>query len=650
MKNIKKEAIVALLALGSVTGIYANGLPVKEILGQQYYVYEVKKGDSVYGVTHRFGWDEAEFVRLNPSAADGLKRGEVVYYPTGKVTAVEIESHSAPVLVPDELPALTHEVKRGETVYSIAKMYDIPVSVIYDSYPSSKSGIKAGEILTIDQNKAGFGKSDKLPFFYITIKTGDTLYSTAKKYGTSVEDLMGANPGVSEFSFKAGSILKVPVSHRGPKVRRTLVEEQTVGSLATYKVDKDDNWNSISRKTGVSVEELQEANNDVKRLRKNDVLAVPSVETVTVEKDVPYTDPREENVEGRKEIYDSIHHIGDNTIRNVRIALMMDDPEARRDIEFSRGFLMAVKQLGNPGYKVNIKVLAANLPIEDVLKSIDEFNPQVVFTLSDKGAADWLVNYGSSKGIEAVNVFDAKSDTYTSTPSVIQLLSPSAYFNDAVAREVAERYSDRKLLTVTKGVDADQLADAIAAAFSAGESRRVQIDNLNSTLLPSGDELVVVADLTDKADIEKLFSQLSAAKESNPLLNIAVVGRPNWVTFAESMAEQFYNNDVTIPSRFFFNPESEAGKSFIADYTALYERGPLKSYPNYAATGYDAANWFIPALAINEGDFNVTVPKADMLQMPVELNRISNWGGFYNGASMLIHYTPWRMIETDIVK
>lgn len=645
---MKSKIYTALFATSMAAFALAQNLPVKEILGQQYYVYKVKKGDSVYGITHRFGWDETEFVRLNPTISDGLKKNEIVYYPTGNVTVVEVEPSQPAPAPPADLPVLNHEVKRGETVYSIAKMYDIPISVIYDAHPSARNGIKAGEVISIDQEKAGFGNPEKIPFFYIIVKPGDTLYSTAKSFGLSVEDLLSANPGVSDRTFRAGSTLKIPSTNREPKVKRTMVESQTVGSLSSYKVDKNDTWGSISRKTGVSVEDLKEANENVRKLKKNEVLAVPVIETVSVEKEVPFTDPREENAEGRREIYDSIHHIdtGDD-IRDVRIALMLDDPNARRDVEFSRGFLLALKQLGNPGYKVDLKIMAANLPVEDVVDSLELFNPQVVFTLSDKGAAEWLLSYGSRTGTEAINVFDAKSDVYTSSPSVIQLLTPSTYFNEMIAKAVSDKYGSRKLVTVTKGMNSDAMADAIAAAFPSGESKRIQLENFNPSLLPSASELLVVADVTDKADVEKLLAGIAEAKTENPLLTVTVIGRPNWVTFADPLAEQLYDNDVIIPSRFYFNPESEAGKTFISDYTALFDRGPLKSYPNYAATGYDSANWFIPALALSEGDFNVTVPKTELLQMPIELHRISNWGGFYNGGALLIHYTPWRVVETE---
>ncbi len=652
IKNILGKRTLAVSAVMGITfGILSQNLPVKEILGQEYYVYEVKKGDSVYGIAHKFGWDETELIRLNPTISDGLKKGEILYYPTGKVTQVEIEpqEETGPI-VPEDLPPLVHIVKRGETVYSIAKMYDIPISVIYESHPSARKGIKAGETLTINQNGTGFGDPAIIPFFYLTVKPGDTLYSTAKKYGLSVETLLKANPGVSETNFKAGSLLKIPTQNTTPKVKRTMVEVQSVGTLTPYKVGKDDTWSSISRKTGVDINDLKEANSDVSKLKKNEILAIPSLETDTIERIVAYSDPREESVHGRQQIYDSIHHIDvTQTIKDVRIGVILEDPNSKRDIEFSRGFLLALKQLGEPGYQVGVKMMAANIPADDLKKELEGYSPQVIFSLSDKGIADWLLDFSAGTGAEAINVFDAKSDQYSSAPPVIQLLTPSGYFNESIAKGLASNYRNRVLVTVTKGQSADMLAETIASDFPGGETSRITMENLTTSSLPDSSDVLLVADITEKEDVVQLIEKIKEIKDENPMRSITVVGRPNWVTFADALAEQFYETDVIIPSRFYFNPESESGKTFISDFTDTYGRGPLKSYPNYAATGYDAANWFIPALALNEGDFNITVPKTDLLQMPLELTRISNWGGFYNTSGLMIHFTPWRTQEVEVV-
>ncbi len=50
-------------------------LPVVEILGKNYYVYEIKKGDSLFGISRAYGWDYDQLQQLNPKAVSPLQKG-----------------------------------------------------------------------------------------------------------------------------------------------------------------------------------------------------------------------------------------------------------------------------------------------------------------------------------------------------------------------------------------------------------------------------------------------------------------------------------------------------------------------------------------------------------------------------------------------
>ena len=70
------------------------------------------------------------------------------------------------------------------------------------------------------------------------------------------------------------------------RIHTELVEEERLASIDSYKVKKNDTWNTISKKTGVDVETLKEANEEVSLPKKNEVINVPVVETVQVEKEI----------------------------------------------------------------------------------------------------------------------------------------------------------------------------------------------------------------------------------------------------------------------------------------------------------------------------------------------------------------------------
>ncbi|MDE6379675.1 MAG: hypothetical protein K2L11_04315, partial [Muribaculaceae bacterium] len=139
-------------------------------------------------------------------------------------------------------------------------------------------------------------------------------------------------------------------------------------------------------------------------------------------------------------------------------------------------------------------------------------------------------------------------------------------------------------------------------------------------------------------------------KENNPFVEIKVMGRPSWITVAEGLKERFHKADLYFPSRFFFAHTAGAGKEFIATYTSAYGHSPIRSFPTYAVAGYDIANFFIPGIAANDGDFNQSVPEGSEIQTPINLERVGNWGGFFNPSAYMIRYTPYGDIEKILIR
>ncbi|MDC7220531.1 MAG: M23 family metallopeptidase [Spirochaetales bacterium] len=100
------------------------------------------------------------------------------------------------------------------------------------------------------QNYALFGETHR-------VVQGDTLYSIARKHDISVKDLMNLNGITNPSSLSLGMELQIP---------GTL--EETVTQY--YTVKKGDTYYSISRRHGLSVDELLNMN----RLTQNDVLSI----------------------------------------------------------------------------------------------------------------------------------------------------------------------------------------------------------------------------------------------------------------------------------------------------------------------------------------------------------------------------------------
>ena len=444
-------------------------LPKVEILGKEYYYHEIKKGESIYGIARKYDWDIEELVRLNPNATSDMKKGTRLYYPTGKVTMVtKVESAIEPVDTVYE--PIRHVVKKGETVYSISRQYNIPLDVIYAQYPDSKYGIKAGQSLEFQQSPAAVENK----YLYYVVKPGDTLYALAKRYRTSVEDILKANPGISEVNFRIGDTVRINVDSNSDRYRTELVEEERLASIDSYKVKKKDSWSSISKKTGVDVETLKEANEEVALPEKNDILNIPVIETVKVEKQVNDIDPRELSEDGIRELYDSIHKIdsGLEQLREVRVAMLLDDPVSKKDVDFSRGVLMALDGLKDSPFKIRLKVIDGRKSTTSVTDELDSFEPNLLIATADKNFPAFLADYGESNHLEIVNAFDVRNELYEDNPSIVQILPPSSLFNEQIAESLTEDYGNRELLMVGIEDENDGIAELLKNNFPETKTKK----------------------------------------------------------------------------------------------------------------------------------------------------------------------------------
>ncbi|MBL7943817.1 MAG: LysM peptidoglycan-binding domain-containing protein, partial [Flavobacteriales bacterium] len=101
---------------------------------------------------------------------------------------------------------LLHEVKKKETLYSISRLYNLDVYELSAANPGSDKGVKKGEVLRIPV------KTKALANYQIhTVKAGETLYSLAKSYSITRDELIAANPGLSE-SLQVGQQINIPAN------------------------------------------------------------------------------------------------------------------------------------------------------------------------------------------------------------------------------------------------------------------------------------------------------------------------------------------------------------------------------------------------------------------------------------------------------
>lgn len=190
-----------------------------------------------------------------------------------------------------------HQVRTGETIYSITRDFKVDRSELLKYNPKIAEGLDIGEILQIPyrenaevSSNKGSQKGDPTRFETHTIKSRkETPYFIAKTYGVTVEELYAYNPKVRKF--RKGKKIRIPVWEVvAPEVAE---EEQAVAAgqeggseMLEHTVVSGETLYSISKKYGVAESEIIFYNPTAKNLKAGAVLSIPQKDSQELEQPV----------------------------------------------------------------------------------------------------------------------------------------------------------------------------------------------------------------------------------------------------------------------------------------------------------------------------------------------------------------------------
>ena len=120
--------------------------PEKQKDKQQIF-HDVKKGETLYGISKKYSVSIKELERLNPFLKDGLKAGQRLVISEADIKAEVIEPIEEQLDSSDEY--IIHIVQKKETLYSISNFYSVPVEDIIALNPDAEKGIRPKQNLKI---------------------------------------------------------------------------------------------------------------------------------------------------------------------------------------------------------------------------------------------------------------------------------------------------------------------------------------------------------------------------------------------------------------------------------------------------------------------------------------------------------------------
>ena len=568
-----------------------------------------------------------------------------------------------------------HTVTKGQSLYSISKMYNVTVNEIIGLNPGSSERIKAGESLRIPQ------KDGNHQVTFHTIQAGETLYQLTKHYGVSALNICQANPGLSAKNFRIGQVIAIPratemvnqVEEQKPKIQQT--QPQSEGLMPNcrdmHKVQRKETIYSISKLYNITEEELIAANPEIKnnKLKKGKFLCIP------YSKDSGNKHPDKTNNPGNDTFVSDAELFQENKTESKKFAVVkaavllsfhtegnVNRDEQVRMIEFYEGFLMAVDSLKQLGVSVDLYTFDTGKTISSltqVLENSNLKNMDIIFGPTYNEQVKTVANFAKENKIRLVVPFTSKSDEVFDNPYVFQVNTPQSYLFSEVYEHYIRKFPNANVIFLDAETGDNDKAEFIKGLKYELDAKQITYKELKgNAITPEGMKTVVDSLRTNvviptsgkNIALIKVIPQLIITSREHPNYNLKLFGYPEWQTYTHDQLSNFFELDTYFYSSFYTNNLFPNAIRFISAYRKWYSKDMTNTYPKYGMLGFDIGYFFLKGLheyGTNWED-NIEKVQIDPIQTGFKFERVNNWGGFINRKVFFVNYTKnFELIKLD---
>lgn len=539
-----------------------------------------------------------------------------------------------------------HTVEKGQTLFAIAKCYDLNPNDIVLENPETIDGIQPGQVLKIPTKKNKKQETTAVPkdanYAMYKVEAGQTLYSIAKLHNTTVDKIKEFNPELKD-GLKGGQSIKIP-----------LPPKQDAVTNKTATVEKNTNaTNATTGKTTPAVilgplDSLSNAMLEEKELFPEKTVP-KTLYKGAVKKEyhvalfLPFNAEEANQIDAGR-VIDGHEQLPSKTM----IAL-----------PFYEGFVLAIDSLKKQN--VNAKIYVYDIDDKDSLNIVSLLKKSELKTM------DLIIGplYGSSfmpiakfakdNSIPIVSPFTQINKILFDNLFVCKMLPSAAMQIELMTNYVIDSFHTQNLILVNNGnpkevtffntfkkiANRGLLKAGHLATDTIHEAKSVsQIESMLSTtktnviILPSNNQSYVTE------TISKLYTIADKDKHK-----FAVFGLQSWSGYDNLDFVYLNKLNVHLPSNSFIDYQNVFTKKFIQDY-----RDKFKTEPElYAFQGYDIGYYFISCLQKYGSSFlnNIVDNKSKGLEVDFNFMQYPLDSGFENKFVYILKYEDNKLVKAN---
>ena len=555
-----------------------------------FYVHDVQKGQTLYGLSRMYNVSVDEITAQNPSVKQGLKIGEQLYILASKMR-VEL-----------------YAIKKGETLYSIARNRRITEPELLALNPGIGQVLSIGqeivvpqveiiiveedvattisseESLTRKQKKALKEEEEHLrkekereerenqnttkesdSVFHI-VELGETLYSISRKYGITVDVIKNVNPEIGE-TISIGQRIYIPIEREQEKIQ-----------FVVQSKEKED----VVIKEGI------------KRQEYTVFVLMP--------------------------LY--LSHV--DAIDPSKIKSLVDYKSVKPFdfIQFYEALLLAAEDVSvkYPNVKINLYVedVSSTLLAETLVKSGKLDDADLIIGPFHAKEFGVVCQYARNKDIVLVNPF-SEAFEFCGMP-VYKGATSATYQGEVFARYVLAKYPSANIIFASYQSDSEnKQISAYKTGMRTIFNQSGKTVNIHDVNLKSGgisgikssmsgfNENFVFTFFEGELSVTNFTQNLNAAK----LPNLTLVAPESWLDYDNIETEYFMNLKTHYVAQYFVNYANPKVIRFIDAFRNAYDTEPTLNL--YAFQGYDFTYYFLSKLCETGTSFQSFNKDEDLL-------------------------------------
>ena len=631
---------------------------IENFKGKPYYIHFVKWGETLSQIAEVYAISIQELSAENPAVEKGLKADMVLRIPQKSIV------NKAVVEVPNP-----NAVNQQPTSVEKPKAQPNPVGKQTEQpKPVEKSTVPGKPVVAQDYT------------IYI-VKKQETLYGIAKMFNVTVDDILDANVGLQKLDEgmeiklpQKKSVIAKPVASPTATTEKNLKQDSNPDEIL---IKPGETLSGISKTYNISIQELTELNPKLSDgLKAGMILKLRKPDAKNALKTVPKTDKIPAVVPDSTVIC----YNADNIKATYNVALLLpfllDDsqdaleaPEQKKTSDFDNfnyfqfyaGFMLAADSLEQYGLHARIQVLDGDklndtLTIRQTLRKPGMDKMDLIVGPMYANSFDVAARFAGKHQIGIVNPLSRRENIVNGKPFVIKAQVSSSDIATKLSSFILKQYPYANIITVRNDAkELKSLADAFDTQIRtniAGHTFNGSLQGVNyatdmmagvSKKLKPNVKNIIIFFSNNKSNVPNFVSLLNPLSKSEDIILMGMDGWDELELETEFLVNLNYHQVTTS----YINYESQAVQQFITRFRNKYGAVPLAS--KHAFLGYDIGWYFLTSLMGNGDHYITCLPdqKGKGLQYNFNFTVSGKGNGMQNQDVSIVKLQDYKMVKVE---